>query len=1245
MNGSTRTARRILQRICVVGAERLLALALVILFTGVSVFSQANLGRIAGSIIDQTGGAMAGATVTVTDTQRGVARVLTTDDAGAYNAPNLTPGTYTVKAEAKGFKTIQRENILIEVGKEIRVDLTLQPGEQQQTITVTELIPMVETTNATLGGTLSNATITELPLNGRNFVNLLSLRPGMQVYLGGGTYTRSSNGTRADDIGYLIDGLSADEGYTGQSVLNAPIAAGDASSSLPIDAIQEFNTEQNPKAEFGWKPGSIVNAGLKSGTNTLHGSAFAFGRTDALDARNFFNPAKSTACDAVPTQCNAAPHALEQFGASLGGTIKKDKLFYFVNYEGQRYTAGQVLAASAPVTCAGGTAGCLLAAPDTTNSIIDACNAAIASHIATPADPTTPGVSPLSALISGITFSASTPGSCTIRPPNYTPGPTESFFPTNNGALASNNVVLNLQSVNQQDNGVAKIDYHINDQNQLTGMYFRGQGGGTWADSASEVGIPGTTGSPWQSLLFGYIQMGSGAWTFTPNSTVVNELRAGYTHFRQPYLSVDNTVNPIDYGINTGITDPRFFGFPRLNIQGFGIGFGGNWPKIRGPNGSLQFLDHVSILHGNHSFKFGGEIVQNTATGFITSNGKARFRFKNLTEFIEGILRTSGGQTTVEAGDPTRHYSNGQYAAFFQDDWRVTPRLTLNLGLRYELISVVKERDGLEGNFDPNSSTGVVQVGYGLTAPFNGDHNNFSPRFGLAWDVRGNGKTVVRAGGSLMYEALPIATFSDIANALGLSLEPTAATKIYCSTVACGAGSTQIVQAGVGSSGVSQVVVSGASGLTAGWQAQTEACLFTTNCGTVIPSSVIAVQCGDGKTPAVTAPGQPAKDPSPCNIGAAQRTLRTPYIITWTLNLQQAITNNLSLQAAYVGTHGTKLIGFTDINQPSLSAGGFSQSARPYYSKFPFLGEIAQLGNIDFSNYHALQITATERASHGLSFVAGYTWAHALGEASSNWNSLNVPPDSTNPRFMYGNSAFDIRHRFTLSVSYDIPGLKTPGQLLEGWSINSIISLQSGQPWAPQDTSNDFAGDGQTSSLASYGQTWNFFGDPLDFRSSPNAIPFFLTGTPKASDPLGPTDPAFAINNTACKAQAAVSLLQSFGCYQKGSSVLVPPALGTVGNAGPGLFRDSGFRNWDFSVTKIWKIRERLSTQFRAEFFNILNHPTFANPSGPAAPGWNDPSAPANFGCGCGTPDQVSPNPVLGTGGNRSVQLGLKILW
>src|SRR5580692_6530389 len=339
-------------------------------------FSQGNQGRITGTITDQSGGVIAGASITVKDVERGATRTLTTGDSGEYNAPNLLPGSYAVRAEAKGFKAVERQNILLEVGKEIRVDLPLQPGEVSQTITITEAAPMVETTNATLGGTLSNETINDLPLNGRNYINLLTLRPGMNVYAGGGSFTRSANGTRAEDIGYLIDGLRNDDSFTGSSVLNAAIPAGDASTSLPIDAIQEFNTEQNPKAEFGWKPGAIVNAGIKSGTNTIHGTAFAFGRDTALDARNFFNQ-PGPGC---LSPCAKAPIGLEQFGASLGGAVKKDKLFYFVNYEGQRYSVADSLITNPPVTVAlpsggGQSAGLCntLAAGNCQLSIVDAC--------------------------------------------------------------------------------------------------------------------------------------------------------------------------------------------------------------------------------------------------------------------------------------------------------------------------------------------------------------------------------------------------------------------------------------------------------------------------------------------------------------------------------------------------------------------------------------------------------------------------------------------------------------------------------------------------------------------------------------------------------------------------------------------------------------------------------------------------------------------------------------------------------
>jgi hypothetical protein len=784
-------------------AMQVLCLILGVFLVCVPLFSQGNQGRITGTITDKSGGVVAGATVTVKDVQRGVTRTLTTGDSGEYNAPNLVPGTYSVRGEAKGFSAKEQQNILLEVGKEIRVDLSLQPGEVSQTITITEAPPMVETTNATLGGTLSNETINDLPLNGRNYINLLTLRPGMNVYAGGGSFTRSANGTRAEDIGYLIDGLRNDDSFTGSSVLNAAIPAGDSSTSLPIDAIQEFNTEQNPKAEFGWKPGAIVNAGIKSGTNSIHGTAFAFGRDTGLDARNFFNHPGLAQC---PDPCKKAPIGLEQFGASLGGAVKKDKLFYFVNYEGQRYNVADSLIATPPVTNAIPSAAGKNATPNPlcTNltagncqiSLVDACN-----------DVGFANVMALSAHIAGLN------SDCSVKPTNYTPGSSESLFPTNPGAGGSNSEVLGMVSTSAQDNGVAKVDFHVNDHHSLSGMYFRGVGGGSWHDQAWEVGIPGSAGSPFISQLWGYIQVGSGAWTWTPNSTFVNEFRVGYSYYSQPSNSNDSAVNPLAYGINTGVTDPREFGFPLVQINslnGATFKLGGNWPKHNGPDGSLQILEHVSVLRGKHAFKFGGEIIHDTSDPFVTMNAKGLIKFQDIESFLKGNVKTSG--SIIQAGDPQRYLHDYSYAAFLQDDWRVTPKLMVNLGLRYELTTVLKDRDNKLGNFDPNSATGFVQVGIGgFKAPYHGDHNNFSPRVGFAWDVRGDGKTVIRGGGSIMYEEIPLITLTAVGNQLGLNQIPTGATQIFCSgdllPGGCGSGgSTQIKRLGPGNMGALNVL-------------------------------------------------------------------------------------------------------------------------------------------------------------------------------------------------------------------------------------------------------------------------------------------------------------------------------------------------------------------------------------------------------------------------------------------------------
>src|SRR6266849_1438838 len=334
---------------------------LVVFLASVPLFSQGSAGRIDGTITDQTGGAIVGAKVTVTDVPRGVARALTTDSAGAYSAPNLIPGTYSVRAEFQGFRTVDRQGILLEVAQDVRVDVQMQPGEQTQTVTVTGEAPAINTTNAELGGTLQNSVINDLPLNGRNFENLLDLRPGVSKYPGNSGWTNSTNGGRPHDNYFLVDGINSNDPWMAQSMMNAVMAAGDAGTMLPIDAIDQFKTQQNPGAEYGWKPGGIVNVGIKSGTNSMHGTAYAYGRNSAWDARNFF---------LKPTDPQAEVE-LEQFGGSLGGAIRKDKVFYFLNFEQQRYNVGNPVQHKVPITAAGiGSA---------TQNLIAACNAAKAS--------------------------------------------------------------------------------------------------------------------------------------------------------------------------------------------------------------------------------------------------------------------------------------------------------------------------------------------------------------------------------------------------------------------------------------------------------------------------------------------------------------------------------------------------------------------------------------------------------------------------------------------------------------------------------------------------------------------------------------------------------------------------------------------------------------------------------------------------------------------------------------------------
>jgi hypothetical protein len=370
---------------------------------------------------------------------------------------------------------------------------------------------------------------------------------------------------------------------------------------------------------------------------------------------------------------------------------------------------------------------------------------------------------------------------------------------------------------------------------------------------------------------------------------------------------------------------------------------------------------------------------------------------------------------------------------------------------------------------------------------------------------------------------------------------------------------------------------------------------------------------------------------------------------SFNLGVQHAFGNNFSLEIGYVGNVAENLAGFIDLNQCAPSASG--NCVRPYGAKFPYLKYINQTVNDAHSNYNSLQTTLTKRLSHGLSFTTGYTYAHGLDNGSLN-RFGNLPENSLNPAAEYGNSDFDIRHRLSVTATYAIPGKKGFGQLLEGWKLNTIVSLSSGMPWLAIDTSNDFSTGG--SGNGDFYDRWDFFGNPSDFKGGSSSLPYCTgpgsNGCSITSGVSGYQSFFSAAQSTSMWAQCTAAApdqgtLASGGCFVSGKSVMTPPTNGTYGTMGRNLFRDQGFKNVDFSVFKDFKYKERLGAEFRVELFNLFNHPNVANPYGAAVgnAGGNDPSAGTIFGCGCGTPDVVNGNPLVGSGSARVMQLGLKL--
>jgi hypothetical protein len=1176
--------------------NRIVLLVLVLGLMSLPALSQSTTGRVLGSITDQSGAAVPGATVIVTDMQRGTSRTLTSDAAGDFVAPDLIPGTYKIRVEAKGFKSVERLNITIEVATDVRADISLQPGNVSEVVTVSGEISLLNTTSATLGGTLSNEQINDLPLNGRNYENLLQLRPGVMRYPGGGFSTTSTDGLRAEDNAYFVEGLFNSEPFSGQAIINGAGIAGDSATILPIDAIQQFNVQENPPAEYGWKPGAVVNVGLKSGTNMLHGSAFGFGRDGVMDARNYFNCANNP-CAYGQSPSPKNPRTLEQFGGSLGGAFIKDKAFFFGAYEGQHYNVGNsfggVTSPSMVTMPVNGT--CLfLATGDCADSIPDAI-----------ADLQAGGV-PISAASLQV-------AGCTLGSTVTCNG---AGFPTNNNP--SVNIVNGFPNQVTVNNAIGKVDYSLNQRNTISGFYFFGNNTGTVEDFPELQSF-------WRSQIHTRAQVVGGNWVWTPNTQWVNEARMGYNRLYQPTLPGDLNTPASSYGLDTGVSGPNTGGLPRIGFAGYFFpGLGAfKWPKFQGPDSITQFIDNVSYNVGKHAIKFGGELHRNGVSGGAFGNARGSITFLGgntpdptdpandlNTSQLEDFFAGAPFKASVQVGNPTRQIHNWAFGLFLQDDWRITRNLTLDFGLRYEYSSVMKEANNQLGNFDPNSPTGLIQAGMnGVSGPYNPDHKDFGPRLGFAWDITGKGDTVVRGGASLVYETLNWESLLAFNNSFGLSNVPTGA-------------------------------IIDAAGDTAGGN-------ITAANLTLIP---LPYPWDNGPIYGNLSSNQVNCDPvnaAPCPIMSVVRNLTVPYVWAWTLNMQHAFTPNLSLEVAYVGNHGSNLIGIRDANQEM--PGTDDQTTRPYNTKFPYLSNIFQMGNVYRSNYNGLQTTLNARNYHGLSMVLGYTYSHALDEVGANWDfgaGYGLPQNSNNVGAEYGNSDFDIRQRVTASLTYAIPGKGGFGQMREGWEINAIATLQTSQPWGPIDLTTDLTGLGglPVSPPQATPQRWDFFGANSDFKSGPMPLPFF----PGSNDPLNPT------SNATCNTQAAnvdggiaggptSQSLATWGCYAKGRSIMIPPAYGQFGTMGRNTFPDSGFKNLDFSVAKNFHFGERVRVQGRAEFFNILNHPNFANPyGGQNGYGLNDPGA-GNFGCGCATPDIAAANPVIGSGGSRAVQLAMKV--
>jgi outer membrane receptor protein involved in Fe transport len=1133
--------------------------ALLVVFAG-SATAQTFRGTILGTVTDSSGGTVPGATVTIKNVDTGLTRTLTTSDDGSYSAPELPIGNYSVTVEKTGFKTGLISGIKVEVSVERRADVTLQTGELSQKVEVLgEQLPMVETTSNDMGGIVESNSVENLPVNGRDYQKLILLVPGANsgpdaITDSPGSFgTVSVNGARGRSNNYLLDGTDMNDGYRNDPAINEGGVFATPATILPIEAIAEVHVASNFEAEYGRSAGAAINIVTKSGTNDWHGSAFDYLRNTVLNARNYFDLAS-----AGPQQ----PFHLNQFGGSLGGPIKHDKTFFFVDYEGVRETGAE----SSP--------SCVPTAAD------------ISANAPIPGD-----LSSINPVIQNL---------LKLNPWPQPTNPSDDCYAT--GGLP--NATLSTPFSNRVDNGIVKIDHEFNKNNILTGRYYIG-------DSTQLFPLELTGGGllpNYNTMTPTRVQLISISYVSVLSPSIVNEARLGWNRFAEGFYSQDRSFNPNTIGLDTVGTgtpnagNPYNFGMPVIIVSGLPqLGADKADPRQR-VDTNWHYIDNISWKSGKHDIKFGYEFRRTSISQIFNRTFRGKLTFapvydsegnlleNSLQEFLAGT--PTGG--TQGIGDSNRNTFENSNGAYLQDSYRLSRRITLNLGLRYDYFGIIQEKHDMFTNVDPTTGD-VFPVGQGRL--YQPDYKNWAPRFSVAWDVTGKGRTVVRTGFGIFYDSYSQDMFMGHLP-FSSSFDP----------------------------GPAYSGLPGAGQISFGSPA-------TDAYGNVLPLALNQPVFGD-YTPMGDAFGV---DPH----------IRTPYLENFNLNLQQQFTRHMVLQVGYVGSQGHKLLNFLDINQPSAAqiwasdcagvADATPGQACPGGSITPEvprrlnnnLTYIYWEGSAASSNYNALQTTFRIDNWHGFTTGLSYSWSHSIDTASDGEDyvpNAAQPTDSTNPSANRGNSNFDIRNRLSWNFNYEFPNRKgSLEKLTNGWGLDGILTVQSGNPFHMILETDDYDG------------AYTFFSKP---------------------DIVGPikynySDPTQFLDLSSFMVPCTPSVVNGSPAFD-GYANTCQPGTRHFGDEGRNSLVGPAFRQMDFSIVKKTSITERLKMELRFEAYNLLNHPNFASPlwpnflSDPTLANTNGTNSFGPNGHLLGylpltvTADVGAGYPVLGGGGPRSLQVAAK---